>query len=211
VVLYELVAPPGTKPKKSDKSSLRFIHKMVGFVLELDSQMQAMDYDRPHFVHADLSFEAMMDEAKKKGDNGMTLALSFVADMMRKQNLIAAREPNRKEEKFDLEEILANPNVAKRRMARDLAGDTDLGSTMTTLLVDYRNKKALEEMTKQMGMGKKKIAIFYGAAHNPDFHKRLTTDHGMAWMGQEWFTAWDMSNDNFPDPFFRSFRFFMEK
>ena len=45
---------------------------------------------------------------------------------------------------------------------------------------------------KQLAGGKKRIAIFYGAAHMPDFEQRLTKDFGLKRKSTGWHTAWDL-------------------
>ena len=46
----------------------------------------------------------------------------------------------------------------------------------------------------EMKNGKKKLAIFYGAAHCPDLEKRLLAQ-GYTRKGESWVTAWDLSDD----------------
>jgi hypothetical protein len=46
-----------------------------------------------------------------------------------------------------------------------------------------------------LAAGKKKIAIFYGAAHMPDFDKRLKEDFGMKRTTSEWINAWNLADD----------------
>ena len=60
------------------------------------------------------------------------------------------------------------------------------GSTIIT----ERNKKCFEVLDKQLQVGKKTIAIFYGAGHLPDMEKRLTSDYGMKREGEKWLMAW---------------------
>jgi hypothetical protein len=62
------------------------------------------------------------------------------------------------------------------------------GSTILT----ERNIKALEVLKRELGNGKKKIGIFYGAAHLPDMEKRLLADFNMQRTGEKWLVAWDM-------------------
>src|SRR5712692_6323518 len=80
VVLYELVAPPGTRVPKGGKRDrenlLSTIQGMVKTVLELEAQTERIDYTRKNFVHADLSPEQMAEAIRKRGDNGFTVFLS---------------------------------------------------------------------------------------------------------------------------------------
>jgi hypothetical protein len=213
VVLYELVAPPGTKVPKGGKkdSTSGLLTQLMSTVLGLDSQLACIDYHQKNFVHADLSFETMMDAARERGDDGLTLGLSLVADILRKQNLDGRKKESAQPEKeFDLVEALANPNLLKRDLARQMVAGADLGPTLQTLLVADRNKKACQVLTKQIVDGKKKIAIFYGAAHMPDFDKRMREEFGLERQGQEWLTAWDL-RDGKADPTLRLLKSLLEK
>ena len=66
--------------------------------------------------------------------------------------------------------------------------DGPKGSTLLT----ERNKAAMKVLDTQLAEGKKKIAIFYGAAHMPDFERRLLADYGMKRGDTTWIPAWDM-------------------
>ena len=67
-----------------------------------------------------------------------------------------------------------------------------LGPTITRILVADRNQAALKVFQKELAQGKKKIGILYGAAHMPDFEKRLREDFGLKRAGEQWLTAWDL-------------------
>src|SRR6266481_9905883 len=90
VVLYELVAQPGTiipKGGRKKDDPLSLIMQVVKMVLELDLQTERIDYTRKNFVHADLSPEQMAEAIQKRGDDGLTLILGFAADLLRQENL----------------------------------------------------------------------------------------------------------------------------
>jgi hypothetical protein len=206
VVLYELVAPQGTRiPRggKRDKSNpLAMIQDMMKSVLELDSQVEQVDYQRKHFVHADLSPDQMAEAIRKRGDNGLTLTLSIAADFLRQANLQAQeadKAPAREAEDVDLLSLFLDPNgpiKMKRLMAEQFAAmsspEGGLGKTLGTILIADRNQAALKVFQKEMAKGKKKIAIFYGAAHMPDFEKRLREEYGLKRSGEQWLAAWDL-------------------
>jgi hypothetical protein len=168
-------------------------------MLDLDSQLACVDYSPKNFVHADLSFEAMMAAARERGEDGLTLALSVLADLLRQQNLAKRKSDPPPAAEPDPVEALLKPGLLKRDLARQLAGSADLGKTLQTLLVADRNKKACQVLTQQLVAGKKKLAIFYGAAHMPDFDRRLRDEFGLQRQGQEWLTAWDL-RDRPDDP-----------
>jgi hypothetical protein len=210
VLLYELVAPEGTRIPKGGKrekgNPIAFLQDILKNVLDLDSQVEQIDYQRKNFVHADLSPEKMAEAIKERGDNGLTIALNVAADMLRKQNLEEAKKAKqpagdkKADDEPDLMALLLDPNAAiklKRSMAEQFAAagdDVGLGPTIGNILVADRNKAALKVLQKEIAKGKKKIGIFYGAAHMPDFEKRLRDDFDLKRDKEEWLTAWDMKS-----------------
>jgi hypothetical protein len=204
VVLYELVAPQGTRVPKGGKrdsgNPIALLQKVMRSVLHLESQVEQIDYTRKNFVHADLSPEEMLQAMNKRGESGVTLALGIAADLIRQQNLQELQRGKGADgEDLDPLGLLLDPQAAaklKRAMAQQLASmdgeDGGLGQTLTNLLIVDRNKAALRVFQKEMAKGRKKIAIFYGAAHMPDFERRLLADFGLRRQGTEWLRAWDL-------------------
>jgi hypothetical protein len=205
------VAPEGTvipKGGKREKSNpLSMLQDVMKNVLDLDSQVEQIDYTRKNFVHADLSPEKMAEAMKERGDDGLTIALSVAADILRKQNLEELKkqkEPAKgkkdkdEDDEPDLLSMLLDPQAAlklKRQMAEQFEAsgeDGGLGPTIGNILVADRNKACLKVLQKEMAKGKKKIGIFYGAAHMPDFEKRLGEDFDLKKDKVEWLTAWDL-------------------
>ena len=138
---------------------------------------------------------------KERGDDQTTIVLGVIADFMRKKNLDADK-PEPQVPDISLADLL-NPKKFKRMMAQqfeDAGGDVSLGGTINRLLVEDRNKASIKVLQQQLTVGKKKIAIFYGAAHMPDFDKRLKEDFGMKRTKSEWFTAWNLADDGREEP-----------
>jgi hypothetical protein len=206
VVLYELVAPEGTRIPKGGRRStdnpLALIQKAMTAILDLELQTEQIDYTKKHFVHADLSPEGMAKAMRKRGEDGFTLFLGIAADLLRQQNAQQqkADEKADQDEEPDVLGLLMDPQgpaKLKKLMAQQLS-DLDspmskLGSTLTNLLVSDRNEAALKVFQKEMAKGKKKIAIFYGAAHMPDFDKRLKEEYGLKRSSEQWLSAWDLT------------------
>jgi len=206
VVLYELVAPQGTRiPKGGRRNSdnpLAIIQTLMKLGLELDSQVERVDYTKKNFVHADLSPDGMAKAMRDRGEDPLTLILGVAADMLRRQNVADLKKdeaPAKKarEPEMDFFQMLGDPERAvklKRIMAEqmeDLEG-AGLGQTLSTLLITDRNQAAMKVFQKELAKGKKKVAIFYGAAHMPDFEKRLKEDYGLKRDGVQWLTAWEI-------------------
>ena len=116
-VLYELVAPQGTRiPKGGKRNSdnpIAMIQQVVKMVLDLESQTEQVDYTKKNFVHADLSPEQMAEAIRKRGDDGLTLFLGITADMLRQQNLKEMKKEKasaKEEEEFDPFSLLLDPD-----------------------------------------------------------------------------------------------------
>jgi hypothetical protein len=206
VLLYELVAPQGTRIPKGGKrevdNPLALLQQLMKLGLALDSQTEQIDYTKKNFVHADMSPEQMADAMKKRGDDPLTLILSLTADVLRQQNRQALekdKNPHQDQPEIDPIKLLTDPEgpaKLKRMMAQQMedvdGASAGLGQTLNTILITDRNQAALKVFQTELTKGKKKIAIFYGAAHMPDFDKRLREDFGLKRSSEQWLTAWDL-------------------
>lgn len=213
-LLYELVAPEGARPAppagslrkggirggRSD-NPLGLLQKMTSLFLGLHLQVDQIDYSPKNFVHADLSPEGMAAAIKKRGDDGLTLALSITADLLRQQNLLQqpGAKPGAGGNLPDLQALLDDPAASskiKRLLARQFEQLDDangpLGRTLGTILIDDRNQAAMRVLGKEIAKGKKKLGIFYGAAHMPDFHKRLRDEFDLVPASTRWLSAWNL-------------------
>ena len=205
VVLYELVAPKGTKiPRGGRKGSsgnpISMLQGMTKDMLNLASQMDEVDYTRENFVHADMSPSEMQAKMAERGENAITVALDMFSEMMKQSNL---RQQNASDNEglnafaSDPLSMLFDPQrdtKMKVMMAEQFAtmGTDVMGGTVNRLLIEDRNSAAMKVFHREMLKGHKKIAIFYGAAHLPDFEERLL-DLGLKPAGTEWLTAWDLT------------------
>jgi hypothetical protein len=198
-VLYELVAPEGTRPprgKTSGGSPLTTMQTGLTRLLGLQFQLEGIDYGGPNMVHADMSPDEFRQSMSNRGESIGAMLFRTFAYSVAKQSTQDAAGPS------DMEMLAAlldkNRSLAmKRTMAKqfqDMNGvlqviDGPDGST----LISRRNAKALNVLRREMNAGKRRIAIFYGAGHLPDMSRRLVADFGMRPTNTEWLRAWDMS------------------
>jgi hypothetical protein len=100
---------------------------------------------------------------------------------------------------FEVLRALFDRNRALK-LKRILAGQFENLEFVTTALsgpdgstlIEGRNQAALKVLKKQIDGGKRKIAIFYGAGHMPDFEKRLVADFGLKLDTERWVEAWNL-------------------
>ena len=210
VLLYELVAPENTViprgGKREGTNPVAMLQDSAKNMLGLQSQLELVDYTKPHFVRADMTPTQIADKMAERGETAFTVALSTLADVMRQQNLATraasqdsaknTKQTNAANDDVDFFDLIGNPLKMKRVMAQQFAQtgslDQSLGGALNQMLVIDRNAEALRGLQKQIAAGKKKVGIFYGAAHMPDFEKHLVADFGLKKAEQVWLTAWDL-------------------
>jgi len=207
VVLYELVAPEGTRVPKGGRTEppanpISMMQGMTKSMLGLSSQLDHVDYTKENLVHADMSPADMMEAMKERGDSVLSFALSALSDVVRQANQQAEQlqENGEAPDEQDIVSMLTDPQAGakmKVMMAEqfDRMGGTEmmLGATINEAIVKDRNAAAMKVFQRQLIEGKKRIAIFYGAAHMPDFDRRLREDLGLKRADKFWLNAWDLT------------------
>ncbi len=195
-VLYELVAPEGTRIPKGgggSDSPVSAVQMGITNVLELEFQLNAIDYGRPNMVHADMSPEQFAASMQRRGESVLTMFMRMLGyALARQQGSGQSPDAQLLLAFFDKNRALALKRVLAEQF-EDLEGsllalDGPDGST----IISERNKVALGVLRKQLAAGKKRIAIFYGAGHMPDLHRRLRDDFGLATTRTRWLAAWNL-------------------
>ncbi len=197
VVLYELVAPEGTQVPRGGPqaggSPVSGLQRLMKDMLELDFQLEQIDYTRPNMVHADMSPEQFAESMRERGESFMAMFLRMFGYSLAKQHSPGATSD------IDFLAALFNPNRAlalKRVLAEQFA---DMGGVTVALegpegstLIGQRNRVALEGLRRQVAAGKRTVAIFYGAGHMIDMDRRLQADFKLRPVSRRWLVAWDM-------------------
>lgn len=212
VVLYELVAPEGTRiPKGGARPSghpVSLAQRALSEVLQLTHQLEEIDYTPQHFVHADMSPEQLSKAMKARGETIWKMMLRAMGYSLAKQAGTEGPPP-------EVELLLAlfdkNRAVAlKRAMAREFEDMEGMTQAMEgpegSSLIAGRNQAALAVLRDQLAKGKKKVAIFYGAAHMPDMEKRLKEEFGLVPIQVRWLVAWDLQGPSTAEKPFRRTR-----
>lgn len=200
VVLYELVAPDGTRvlPEEIDssRSPLGAVQLGMRDMLNLQFQLQHIDYMAKNFRHADMSPEQFIEDMESRGDSVFKMGLRMMGAGLASQSATAG----------DAGMMMAllsgkdRPKRMKQIMARQLtemeavtAGIDDAQGENT--LIKGRNVRAFEVLDEEIDSGKKRIAVFYGAGHLPDMADRLEKDFQLQPSTIEWFEAWDLQRN----------------
>ena len=200
VVLYEVVAEEGTRPEpseedKSPSSVIGFAQYQFANLLGLVHQLEHIDYKKENMVHADLSPKEFA-EAQKARDDG------FAAMYFREIGFNMARKNPKASDTDDSKVIMAFFKKNRKKALKDALADQFAtmdseiamkGNSDGTSIITDRNNRVLEKLKGILDDGsKKKIAIFYGAAHLPEFAEKLQSDFKMKPQDDQtiWLEAW---------------------
>ncbi|MBX7071883.1 MAG: hypothetical protein K1X71_01940 [Pirellulales bacterium] len=207
VVLYELVAPKGTRVPKGgrgrDAHPVSMLQSGMKDMLGLESQVELIDYQKENLVHADMSPEDFAESMEKKGDNFFVLFFRMMGRSLAqqsKQQVLARDGKARQTNDADMLLALFDPNRShklKQIMAEQFEGMDGMMEAIEgpdgSTIISERNKVALAGLKEQIAAGKKRIGIFYGAGHMPDMEQRLIEDFGLRRGDERWLTAWNLN------------------
>lgn len=203
-LLYELVGPEDYRPKRGESRGgmVSMLQQGMKSGLELEFQLDGVDYGAENFVHADMTpeeFEASMDE---RGETlfSMMLQMGFEAQSRAgktEEDGDEVEEPDAekpRQKPFDLIQAFRSGegrHQLRLMMAQQLEALEGMSSGRGTTLLEGRNEKCLTVLQREVAAGHKDLGIYYGAAHLTHMEKRLTEDLGFHKVDHEWLVAWD--------------------
>lgn len=199
--LYELIKPPDQPPPRAASGgepadgALSGWQRRITGALGLVFQLDALDYARPHFVHADLDPARMTALLR---DRAGAIAASIVAMAIRDATRWSYADGSPRLGALGLLLALAAPDRAlalKRYLARELVemgdlldvggGQGGLGAT----LIAARNEAAVQVLQRELAGGHRRLGVFFGAAHMPDLQIRIEA-LGFRLRSRRWIDAW---------------------
>ena len=150
-------------------------------------QIEKIRYDRPNMIHGDMDLETFQQMILETGDLTRIIYES-AADSFLSQDPTYGW----------LAAVMFSKDrttVLRRIMARELVKTFDQAALQERedTLIHARNQIALRQLRQEIQEGKKKIAIFYGVAHLPNFAKSLELDFHLKQDRIQWLTAWRMT------------------
>jgi len=200
-LLYELVAPEGTvipKGGRVENDSIALnpvggIQKGLTSVLDLEFQLEQIDYTRKNFVHADMTPTEFAESMSQNEESLGGYALKAIGQSMAMQ--ASGRDTG---SAGMMMALFSRDSLRMRRSMAQQMINMDAGLTMFegkdgSTIINHRNAKCMEVLKRELASGKKKIAIFYGAGHLADMEKRLISDFQMNVGGQKWIPAWTLT------------------
>ena len=197
VVLYELVAPKGTKvpaggDRVKDGHPVSMIQTAMSRFLDLTFQLDVIDYTRPNLVHADMSPEQLAESMRERGESVWTILTRMFVYAMTQEDSGSMSEARLLAALLNKNRALAVKRVVAEQF-RDMEGSISaLEGPKGSALISGRNQVAIKELRKAIDAGHRKIAIFYGGGHMSDFQRRLKDDFDLVPIETQWLVAWDL-------------------
>ena len=201
-LLYELVAPEGTRIQPSTKSSSR--HPLDGMksMLELEHQLEIIDYTKPNFVHADMSPDQFFESMKGRGEGLVQMYFRMMGQAIAHQSKMTAKGATPDIDLFRAMMAKDRARQLKITMAKQMDQMesllTSFGGEQGSTIITERNKTALKVLREQLDAGKSPIGIFYGAGHLTDMGERLRKEFDLHPTEVTWLTAWDLAEKKKP-------------
>ncbi|MEW6306526.1 MAG: hypothetical protein AB1705_23925, partial [Verrucomicrobiota bacterium] len=217
LVLFEGVAEErrharATEPKRpaSEDTSLQSnLARSLGLVFQLD----AIDYEKPHFRNSDLTIrelqvlmegEAAVQQSTGAATDGPPADNSFnqLVSVMDGSSFLGAVVQgvvkligsNPKLQALAKLAFIETLGQLEGDLARAQALPPDLKRLME-VLIHHRNDVVIRELREEMGKPKPpaSISVFFGAAHMPDMERRLTQELNYRPADQIWVPAFSVS------------------
>lgn len=191
VVLFEGVGPKAGDAPPSDAQIARMdalfeLQLRLNDALGLTFQKDGLDYQRRFWRNADVDFGSLTGELDARG-------VALPTDSPLVQGLLKMVLGG-----LDLAQAGVDPRMRamlKRQVAAALAmADSMMALQMKGLsevLLDWRNDAALRVLDEELAEGAagRWLALFYGAAHLPDFATKLAA-RGFEFEGATYLPAW---------------------
>jgi len=204
-VLYELVAEENAKPadksSEDNRSILSSFQSGMGSALALDFQLNHIDYKAKNMIHADLNPTEFARRVSDRGDLVQMFYRAIILGMKKSSDKDAQKAELKMQGRLLGSVFSSDPSLSlKRIFAEEMMNQLDdagwiIGGEEGSAIISDRNAAALEVLRREIKNGKKKIAIFYGAAHLPEFAKSLERDFQMKLTKTDWIIAWDLTKD----------------
>ncbi len=192
-LLFELIGDVRhlSQARRTPSNLGRFQRFLKDF-LELDFQLDVINYQRANFVHADMNYQTYIRMTRARGENFLTLMLNSMRYQMMNgsQGQVTF---------FDLLNIMTSDDQAREWkiiLARQMSNIDSMAKSLegpggTSVIISERNKVAIKVLKKQIAQGVTRLGIYYGAAHMPDLEQRLKKMKFKR-TGIKWLIAWNM-------------------
>jgi hypothetical protein len=199
-VLFELVAPEGTEVPRgrgtSNSHPLGALQNGMKSMLEVEHQLEQIDYTRDNMIHADLSPAEFFESMDKRNEGFAQMYFRMIGASMAQQSQQAAEGESAEMDLMAAMFSKDRPRQLKIAMAKQFESMEQLLTSLSgpdgSTLITERNKRALDVLEKQLDKGVDRLAIFYGAGHLSDMQEQMAERFDMKPISVDWLEAWNL-------------------
>ncbi len=190
LVLWEGV---GSKEAPTEEALERFdvlfkTQVMLKNILNLDFQLQEVDYKRAFWRNCDMSVNELQQELdarqlKIMPNEQMFRAVFGTIFKLVDPNSIPRSELIGRPYRATIAPLMADPDTIFQRAGAE---------GLKVVLIELRNRVVIDEVEAELDKpdGPQRIGIFYGAGHLPDMCAKLQAERGMRYLRTYWIPAW---------------------
>ena len=198
-VLYELVAPEGARiPQKGAGRNLTnpvsLLQSGLTDLLDLQFQLEGIDYTAGNLVHADMSPEQFARSMRERGESFGEIFIRMMGYTMARQNdgHAAGSDARMMAALLAADRAMALRRIMAEQFSHMQGAIHAIEGPGGSTLIAARNKVALDVLRRKLDAGKRKVAIFYGAGHMDDILARLCDEFDLEPAKERWLTAWKL-------------------
>jgi hypothetical protein len=199
-VLFELVAPEGVEVPRgrgtSNSHPLGALQNGMKSMLEVEHQLEQIDYTEDNMVHADLSPSEFMESMTKRDEGFAQMYFRMLGASMAQQSEQAAKGESAEMDLMAAMFSKDRPRQLKIAMAKQFESMEQLLTSLSgpngSTLITERNKRALDVLEEQLDEGVDRLAIFYGAGHLSEMQDQIAERFDMKPVSVEWVEAWNL-------------------
>jgi hypothetical protein len=199
-VLYELVAPEGTEVPRgrgtSNAHPLGALQNGLKGMLEVEHQLEQIDYTADNMIHADISPAEFMESMSKRDEGFMQMYFRMMGASMAQQSQQTAKGENAEVDMMAALFSKDRPRLLKIAMAKQFESMEQLLTSITgpngSTIITERNNRALDVLEEQLDEGVDRIAIFYGAGHLSEMNDEMAKRFDMKPVAVTWVEAWNL-------------------
>ena len=194
-LLYELVAPPDAlpQPDAEEQSVISTTQRGLQSMLGLEFQLDHIDYAADNMIHADLSPDEFRDDMSARNESlYVYFWRAFYASMRdASRDPLGIRSWQMLSAMLTTDDTTAFRTMVAYEMTRiDQVNQFLDGGDNGSALIAGRNARAMDVLEAELAKGHRRIGIFYGVAHMPDFERRLAARFKLQFSRTEWVDAW---------------------
>lgn len=198
-LLYEMVKPTGAPMPPRGQASGHWVGRVqraLAETLELSHQLDEIDYTAANMVHADLDAAEFTRLQRERRESMMSLLVRAMARDFAAQ--VAGDGASRPPGGGELLLALSSPDRAgqlKRLLARQFHHVDSMVEGLDgpdgSVILTERNRVAFRALQRELANGKRRLGVFFGAAHLSGIEAMMRGDLGFRQEGEpRWLVAW---------------------